>query len=273
MTSRLPMVSTSHNSEQDGPSILPRIADLARLISPVPLAKSGRSQNGRQLSLISQDGVLAAIDLLLHARAFADDVQCDAWAFAVDWATLRDRHVTLNDMRWLLMKGFVLCKSETTYSALKERRFRTSYGSSAAGNYSFILTAAGESLIREMFAPADAIVNHLNTVKHIDDHPSPFWDASRRTLFFGKEIVKQFRVRADTQEMILAAFQEEGWPPQIDDPLPPRDNVDRKRRLHDTICRLNHKHRCERIRFSGNGTGEGVLWSEVDSSWALKRPQ
>ena len=39
------------------------------------------------------------------------------------------------------------------------------------------------------------------------------------------EIVKRYRVPAPNQELILAAFEEEGWPQLIDDPLPPQDEL------------------------------------------------
>ena len=65
------------------------------------------------------------------------------------------------------------------------------------------------------------------------------------------------------QEAILAAFQEDGWPARIDDPLPPVAETDPKRRLSDTIKCLNRKQQNALVRFSGDGTGEGVLWDLV----------
>ena len=44
----------------------------------------------------------------------------------------------------------------------------------------------------------------------------------------GDRVVKQFRVPAGNQELILAAFEEMGWPPHIDDPLPPVHDLDPK---------------------------------------------
>ena len=38
--------------------------------------------------------------------------------------------------------------------------------------------------------------------------------------------MKQFKVPSPTQESILAAFEEEGWPAAIDDPLPPQPEQD-----------------------------------------------
>ncbi len=91
----------------------------------------------------------------------------------------------------------------------------------------------------------------------------PHWDAMRRELLIGGQVVKRFRVPAPNQEAVLAAFEEEGWPHRVYDPLPPEDEKDAKRRLNETIKRLN-RHRLARvIRFHGDGTGEGVFWEMI----------
>ena len=76
----------------------------------------------------------------------------------------------------------------------------------------------------------------------------------------GDIVVKQFKVPALNQERILAAFEEEGWPVHIDDPLPPHPEQDPKRRLHDTINSLNRNQKNPLIRFLGNGNGQGIRW-------------
>jgi hypothetical protein len=50
----------------------------------------------------------------------------------------------------------------------------------------------------------------------------PRWDKHLRELWLGPHLIKWFRVPAPDQERILDAFEEEGWPASIDDPLPPR---------------------------------------------------
>jgi hypothetical protein len=70
-------------------------------------------------------------------------------------------------------------------------------------------------------------------------------------------------VPAANQELILLAFQEQDWVAPIDDPLPPVPDVDPKRRLHDTIRRLNEKQMNALIRFHGNGNGKGVWWDHA----------
>ncbi len=56
------------------------------------------------------------------------------------------------------------------------------------------------------------------------------------------------------------AFQEEGWPVRIDDPLPPVSESEPKQRLRETIRSLNRNQKERLVRFKGDGTGEGVLW-------------
>ena len=75
-----------------------------------------------------------------------------------------------------------------------------------------------------------------------------------------------FSRAARNQEIILGAFEEEGWPYRIDDPLPPSGNVEPKRRLHDTIKWLNRDHEAQVLAFIGDGTGEGVRWKSLVSN-------
>ena len=91
----------------------------------------------------------------------------------------------------------------------------------------------------------------------------PVWNADIRELSFGKHVVKRYHTPAACQELVLTAFQEEGWPARIDDPLPPGSNGNPKRRLHGVINCLNRAHRIRAIRFHGDGTGTAVLWKPL----------
>jgi hypothetical protein len=99
-----------------------------------------------------------------------------------------------------------------------------------------------------------------------DDRPAPHWDLRTRTLFVGRRVVKQFRVPSRNQETVLNAFQEEGWPRRIDDPLPCRGGLNAKYRLHFTLARLNRCGTEPLIRFFGDGTGEGICWEFSDAA-------
>lgn len=89
---------------------------------------------------------------------------------------------------------------------------------------------------------------------------APHWDPRTRTLFVGRRVAKQFRVPSRNQEIVLSAFEEEGWPRRIDDPLPCRSGLNAKYRLHFTLARLNRCGTEPLIRFFGDGTGEGICW-------------
>jgi hypothetical protein len=89
---------------------------------------------------------------------------------------------------------------------------------------------------------------------------TPRWDPARRELIVDGQLVKRFRVPAPNQEAVLAAFEEEGWPSRVFDPLSPKDDVEPKRRLQETIKALNCSRLARVIRFCGDGTGQGILW-------------
>lgn len=91
----------------------------------------------------------------------------------------------------------------------------------------------------------------------------PRWDRARRELWLGTQLIKRFRVPATNQELILQAFEEEGWPDRLDDPLPYVEGVNNPERLHATINRLNGRQITVLIRFKGDGTGTGILWEIV----------
>jgi hypothetical protein len=78
-------------------------------------------------------------------------------------------------------------------------------------------------------------------------------------------------VPAENQERILAAFEEEGWPVHIHDPLPPHSDQDSKRRLHNTINSLNRHQKQPLIRFSGNGSGQGIRWEWIPPAGTTRR--
>lgn len=92
---------------------------------------------------------------------------------------------------------------------------------------------------------------------------TPVWDRDRRELSFKGKVVKRFRQPAPNQQPILDAFQEEGWPPRIDDPLPVTRGGDRRQRLADAVRGLNAM---DFIRFELDGTTEGVLWKPTDGN-------
>ena len=107
------------------------------------------------------------------------------------------------------------------------------------------------------------VVCHRRVLQQ-DVPPLPQWDTAYRQLRVGQYVVKKYRLPSPNQVSVLAAFEKEGWPYRINDPLSPQDEINTKVRLHDTIKRLNRHHKHCVIRFRGDGTGEGVCWQYVD---------
>lgn len=88
----------------------------------------------------------------------------------------------------------------------------------------------------------------------------PRWDRELRELPVGRKPVKRFKLPAPNQTAILTGFQEEGWPPRIDDPLVPHAECHPKRCLAETIKSLNRRHCNQVIHVVGDGTRIGVRW-------------
>jgi len=216
-----------------------------------------------------------ALALLADAACYTEDLGCGPWDFAVSMAELRGAGLMDNDLRWLLRKGYLEQATEVTQAGEQVRSFRPAAGGAFSARACFVLTEQGQALA---LAEAGATLvqtkaqNGHAVVVNGHDAPAvavaglavpvtnPTWDRDRQELRWGEYVVKQFKVPSPNQETILAAFEEEHWPPRIDDPLPPQFDQEPKRRLHDTINTLNRNQKSPLIRFLGDGSGQGVRW-------------
>ncbi len=207
----------------------------------------------------------AALSLLLEAHEYAIDLDQDAWELAVELEVLRSASLTNSDLRWLSAVGLVEHAVEITGPTDHARQFRRTNLVSVHEPTCVVLTASGVTAVREFCAGAPSaaqertaascrVLNAENVVLQ------PKWDDQRRQLRVAAEVVKEFKLPSPNQETVLMAFEEEGWPPRIDDPLPPLAQLDPRRRLHDTIKALNRKQKHALVRFMGDGSGEGIRW-------------
>jgi hypothetical protein len=203
-----------------------------------------------------------ALGLLLQAYEYAAELGQSAWDMAVEIEVLRDARLTHSDLRWLAAKGYVAHAIEISTSHDSARRFRHTALLRPERDMCFILTETGVALAREAtLAPAAQSTGaQASNARGSADGPGLKWDQQRRQLRVGNEVVKEFKLPSPNQETVLMAFDEESWPPRIDDPLPPVPEIDSRRRLHDTIKALNRKQKRALVRFMGDGTGEGIRW-------------
>ncbi len=226
-----------------------------------------------------------ALHMLMEARQYAEQTSGDRWDFAVELEQLTTLGLIPNDFRWLVRNELVEHQREVTLETDDGRAFRPSGDLSFPDRTCFVLTDIGISYAQECCGGTtsyDSVKlirvdsgNENGSKRNAINPPStngislsepvrPAWDSERRLLRFNGMPVKHFKWTAQNQEAILTAFEEEGWPPRIDDPLPPHDEQDSKRRLSDTIKCLNRKQDNSIIHFRGDGTGEGIIWEVVD---------
>lgn len=211
-----------------------------------------------------------ALQALRESHDFAGDLAREPWDFALEIATLRQLGLTSNDCRWLVARGLVFHADETTQAHHDRRMFTPCSNLSLRETSCFILTPEGLRIaygLPGMSEPAIPAAEErheqpipLRRPDAVAALPRPRWDRARQELRVGSRLIKAFKVPATNQEAILAAFEEEDWPPRIDDPLPIKLNLDPKRRLHDTINSLNRNQKCALLRFFGDGSGQGVRW-------------
>jgi hypothetical protein len=192
--------------------------------------------------------------LLLDAYRWERELEADEWEFAVEIRCLNAAGLTNTHLRWILHRGYALHGVEQTQPGASRRTFRRVSNLSLPEATCFVLTDAGAA-----YALGCAGWCVPGVTAH-QGRQSPVWDALRRELRVGQVIVKRFKQPAASQELVLGAFEEEGWPPRIDDPLPPEAEQDPKRRLHSTISNLNRGQREIRVHFAGGGEGQSVCW-------------
>ncbi len=213
--------------------------------------------------------VSTALRLLLEAARYARESGGDIWQFAVEWSELRRLGLTCNDGRRLIDNRLVRQAREVTAVRDKYRRFVPCSNLSLTRNTCFILTPRGERFAREASLFADAGFGgvrreELVAPAAVSNLPvKPTWDRDRRQLRLGMTVIKEFKVPATNQEIVLAVFQEENWPPRIDDPLPRKPDIDPQRRLHDTINSLNRRQRHHLVHFGADGLARGIRWELI----------
>lgn len=212
-------------------------------------------------------GMKAGLAALLRAHECAQNANANTWDFALHVSGLFQNGMSVSDVRWLIAKGFAEHGHETSVYGEPHRAFRRAEGFVIDVATCMVLTPAGVNLAETLDKPLDAGPESWPRMTDRSTIPPdvPYWDSSRRELSVAGTVIKRYRVPAQNQELILSAFQEEGWPHHIFDPLPTNRNINTHVRLHDAINRLNGCQKFPLVRFHGNGSGNGI-------SWELRQP-
>jgi hypothetical protein len=232
------------------------------------------SDNRKPPDILAYARFRQALAELLTGSDYAEMTSGNRWDYAVEVYVLRRFGLSDNDLRVLVQKQFVEHAHETTTAESSERTFRPDKGVSFTKRTCFVLTPLGIAKAHSLscqkaeFDPVQARRTILTT-----DCGVPSWDATRRVLSYGGQTVKQFGRQAVNQELVLSAFEDEGWPPWILDPLAPHPAQVIKRRLGETIKSLNRGHANPLIHFQGDGTGEGIQWQPRVGAPILRLPR
>lgn len=223
-----------------------------------------------QLRETTAQRLSAGLALLLDAHEFSQDVQSPNGEFHTGYDELLAVGLCRIDLHWLVAKGHLAAANGKPHKPAKARR-ESSGKAAKTGRFTprstFVLTNQGKKFAEDVIAQRCAVCGAERNGKADVEHTTstrPVWDVKRRTLHWGSKLVKHYRVHANNQVAILTAFEEQGWPPCIRNPLTATREATAQRRLHDAITRLNGRqiHRC--LVFGGNGTAEGITWRALD---------
>lgn len=196
-----------------------------------------------------------ALALLLEGYDAARALGRSPWDLALSLHSLRAAGLTEAGLLWLVYQDFVAYAVETTRPGRSRRTFRRLRNITFTDRLCLVLTEAGAACARA--ARPDSVAP---SPEGKGAGQAPRWDGVLRELWVGRTMVKRFRRPAPNQECVLATFEEQGWPPRIDDPLSHPFDEAAKERLHDTIKNLNRHQVPLLVRFQGDGTGRGVCW-------------
>lgn len=201
----------------------------------------------------ADDRLLLTLRRLQQLNTYATQNQIELDQLAVPISDFRTWGHSDTELRLLVIEGVVRHLKETKAGSLDQRVFEQA-GTYSIGDASCFVLAKDVHPPKKQGSRPDVDPKQL-AINH------PHWDLKLRRLMYQGKLIKHFRCPAQNQETILSAFQEEGWPQRISDPIPPSKETDSKQRLHDAIRSLNRNQTNLLIKFHGDGTGEGVLWS------------
>jgi hypothetical protein len=214
--------------------------------------------------------VRKALEQLLKARRSAEVLKTDVWSFAVEMSSLLSPGCSPTELRLLIAAGYADHAEEITQPSDQGRLFRPESRMTVGPRSCFVLTDSGAELLGLLEEESD--LGNSKPTASASRRRVPRWSATVRELRADGRVLKRFRRPAPALELVLAAFEELGWPRHLDDPLPPETGIDPQQRLHDAIKRLNGCQCPHLVRFLGDGTGHGVKWEWI-SSGDCDRPQ
>jgi hypothetical protein len=169
-------------------------------------------------------------------------LRSEPWASAFPGEALVTAGLEHDDLKWLFANNLLATQREQ----MAKRRGRDRNRSSS--DDALVLTEAGAAFLQRFCLPAY----------------KPHWDAAHRELSVDRDVIKSFHRPSENQQLVLAAFQEDGWADQIDDPLPRKSlmgDTQAKTRLRKTVEHLHRGQHPPSLLFRATGNGQCIAWS------------
>jgi hypothetical protein len=192
----------------------------------------------------------SALVLLNDATNFARDTGRDVWHYCLRLEELLSAGLTVADCRWLADKKLVDARDMARVRRRGARLRRATFTRSTR----FVLTAAGVAFATKLCAPnglpGATTVNGASQRDRADDAlGGPRWDSRHLVLRVDEIAVTELLAKSRNQLAILAAFEAQGWPRRIDNPLECDCPARRAQALADAVHGLNRNLRAKVIRF------------------------
>jgi hypothetical protein len=140
--------------------------------------------------------------------------------------------ISATEARELLVRGLVEERDEKACHCRPGRKAPVQ-----AGRQGPILLLTAQGLAQAAAALAALGVGGVSG--ELRPRVPPRWLDDSSELRVGGVVVKRLRHDAEGQRCVLQAFERHGWPRWLEDPLEVLPGIGRKKRLRDTVARLN----------------------------------
>jgi hypothetical protein len=199
---------------------------------------------------------LAALAELLCASLYSQKLKEDPWEFALSLDELQKASLTVTNLRYLVHEGYVEHRVCHAGPGERDGNNRPTHKLHFDPESRFLLTASGV-----------ALAQRLGAAKEPDpDGPAPTWDRDGGQLLLGGVLIKRFRCKAQSQYAVLDAFQKQGWPAEVANPLSGLGYRSAEERIKDAVGKLNTGQSGARIRFHLLQQGRRVSWDRLPES-------
>jgi hypothetical protein len=215
-------------------------------------------------NLLMSAVVQKVLEVLREGYDYARDLSVSPWEFAVEVPVLLTCGCTTNTLRWLSRRGYVEYGDLPAPRPCRKGRNRTATYRQHPAGPCFVLTDLGAEAARAACTPRTPAAGDIlrSQPPGATGPVLPVWDGSAGELHYRGQLVKRFRKTSSNQRVVLEAFQGEGWPEQLEDPLPQDPAGSRKHRLQDTIKNLNRDHQRQLLRFYTR-EGGAIAWKRL----------